>query len=152
MGHFRDTIHIDAPIDHVWEVFADTRRIPEYDVNMIEVKDYDERIDQVGAKFTSVVRVLGRKMNGTFETTKVERPHILEQKVTLPGGGHATASFTFVEADGGTDQTMVTDYELPFGMFSGVAEKFLANSIERDGHHTNENFKALCEASVPQLV
>lgn len=152
MGHLRNTIHIDAPIDHVWGVFSDTRRIPEWDASMIEVKDYDERIDEVGAKFTSVVRLMGRKLTGSFETTRVEKPNLLEQKVELPGGGHATAVFTFAESAGGTDQTMVIDYELPFGMFSGVAEKLLAGSVERDSRHSNENFKALCEATVPQLV
>jgi hypothetical protein len=34
-------------------------------------------------------------------------------------------------------------------MFAGVAEKLLAGSIERDNRHSNENFKALCEATVP---
>lgn len=150
MGHVRDTIHINAPVERVWNLYADPSRMPEWDTNTIEVRDFPERIDEVGAKFTSVVRVMGRKMTGSFETTRVEKPLILEQKVKLPGGGHATATLALTESGGGTDMTMTADYELPLGMFSGVAEKLLAGSIEQDTRHANENFKALCEATMPQ--
>ena len=149
MGHLRESFHIDAPIDRVWDLNADARRMPEWDVNTIEIRDAPERVDRVGAKFTTVVRVMGRRMTGTSETTKVERPHRLEQKIELPGGGHAEMTLTLAEAGGGTDETIEFDYKLPGGMFAGVAEKFLSGSIARDTRHSNENFKALCEAPVP---
>jgi len=149
MGHFRESFHIEAPIDHVWDLNADARRMPEWDVNTIEVQDCPERIDEVGAKYTTVARVMGRRLTGTNVTTKVERPHLLEQKIELPGGGHAEFTLKLVEAGGGTDESMEFDYKLPGGMFAGVAEKLLAGSIERDARHSNENFKALCEATVP---
>lgn len=149
MGHLRESFHIDAPIDHVWDLNADCRRMPEWDVNTIEVKDCPDRIDRVGAKYTSVSRVMGRNLTGTSETTKVDKPRLLEQKVALPGGGHATITVTFAEAGGGTDETITVDYELPGGLFAGVAERLLSGSIQRDIRHSNENFKALCEATVP---
>jgi uncharacterized protein YndB with AHSA1/START domain len=149
MGHFRERFHIDAPIDHVWDLNADARRMPEWDVNTIEVQDAPERIDEVGARYTTVARVMGRRLTGTNVTTKVERPHLLEQRIELPGGGHAEFTLTLVEANGGTDETIQFDYKLPGGMFAGVAEKLLSSSIERDARHSNENFKALCEATVP---
>ena len=152
MGHLSETMHINAPIDHVWDLNADARRMPEWDVNTIDVKDCPERVDWVGATYTSVVRVMGRQLTGTFETTKVEKPYRFEQKVALPGGGHGSAIITFVEAGGGTDETLIMDYELPFGVFTGVAEKLLSGSIQRDFRHSNENFKALCEATVPLPV
>lgn len=150
MGHFQETIHIAAPIGHVWELNADARRIPEWDANTIEVRDFPERIDHVGAKFISVWRVMGRQLTGTSETTKVEKPHRLEQAITMPGGGRASIAIDFEEADGGTNETLVADYELPFGFLSGVAEKVLSGAIQRDFRHSNENFKALCEATIPQ--
>jgi uncharacterized membrane protein len=88
-------------------------------------------------------------MTGTNETTKVERPHLFEQKIELPGGGHAKITIELAESGGGTDQTMTIDYQLPGGLFAGVAEKLLSGSIERDIRHSNENFKALCEATIP---
>jgi len=152
MGHIRQSFHIDAPIGHVWDMNADVRRMPEWDVNTIEIRDAPERMDLVGAKCTTVVRVLGRTMTGTVETTKVERPHLFEQKIGLPGGGRAEVTVTFVEAGGATEETIEFEYKLPGGMFAGVAERLLSGSIERDSRHSNENFKALCEATVPQPV
>jgi hypothetical protein len=39
---------------------------------------------------------------------------------------------------------------LPGGFFGGIADKvFIERQIERDIKHSNENFKALCEAKVP---
>lgn len=152
MGHIHDTVHIAAPIEHVWDLNADARRMPEWDVNTLEVRDCPDRIDWVGAKFTSVSRVMGRQLNGTSETTRVEKPSRLEQQIALPGGGRASVTMTFEATAGGTDETISIDYELPGGLFAGVAEKLLAGSIERDFHHGNENFKALCEATVGQPV
>lgn len=150
MGHLRETIHIAAPVDQVWDLGADARRMTEWDVNTLEVRDCPDRIDWVGAKFTSVSRVMGRQLTTTSETTKVVKPSFLEQQIVLPGGGHASASMTFEVTATGTDETISIDYELPGGLFAGVAEKLLASSIERDFRHGNENFKALCEAAVPQ--
>ena len=101
MGHLRLSEHIDAPIDHVWEINASCERLPEWNVSMVEVKDCQ------GA---------------------------------------------YTEARGGTDATVELEYELPMGMFAGVAEKLLGGSIERDLRHSMENFKVLCEATIPAHV
>lgn len=149
MGHFSETIHIAAPIDRAWDLNADCRRIPEWVVNTIEVRDCPDRLDRIGATYASVSRIMGRQMAATFTTTKVERPHLLEQKAELPGGGHGTLTVTFTEAGGGTDVEVTLDYVLSGGLFAGVAEKLLSGSIQRDMRHSNENFKALCEAEIP---
>jgi uncharacterized membrane protein len=50
----------------------------------------------------------------------------------------------------GTDISFEMDYELPGGFIGGIAVKlFMERQIERDIKHSNENFKALCEAKVP---
>ena len=152
MGHLRFSEHIDAPIDHVWEVLASCERLPEWNVNVVEVKDCQGRLDRVGTRVTTVVRVLGRKIEGTQETTKADKPHAYALKLSGAGGAKATLDQTFTEADGGTDATVEVEYELPMGLFAGVAEKLLAGSIERDGRHSMENLKALCEATVPAHV
>jgi uncharacterized protein YndB with AHSA1/START domain len=67
MGHLSESIHIAAPIDYVWDLNVDCRRMPEWNVNTTEVQDCPERVDEVGAKLTSVSRVMGRHMTGTTE-------------------------------------------------------------------------------------
>lgn len=48
MGHVRLSEHIDAPIDHVWDINASCERLPEWNVNVVEVKDCQGRLDRVG--------------------------------------------------------------------------------------------------------
>ncbi len=149
MGHVRLSQHINAPIDQVWELIASCERLPEWNVNIVEVKDCPGRLDRIGARFTPVARVFGRKLEGSQETTRADKPHALALKLSGAGGLKATVEQTFSEAGGGTDATIEAEYELPMGLFAGVAEKLLGGSVERDLRHSMENFKALCEATVP---
>jgi uncharacterized membrane protein len=152
MGHLRLAEHINAPIDHVWELNASCERIPEWSVTVVEVKDCPGRLDRVGARATVVARVFGRRIEGSQETTKADKPHAFALKLVGAGGAKGTVDGTFSEAGGGTDATLELEYELPMGMFAGVAEKLLGGSIERDLRHSMENFRALCEATVPAHV
>ena len=152
MGHLRLSEHINAPIDHVWEINASCERLPEWNVVIVDVKDCPDRLDRVGAKATTVARIFGRKIEGTQETTKADKPHAFALKLVGAGGARGTVDVTYAEARGGTDATLELEYELPMGMFAGVAEKLLGGSIERDLRHSMENFKALCESTIPARV
>ena len=152
MGHIRLTDHINAPIDQVWELNASCERLPEWNVNIVEVKDCPDRLDRVGARATTVARIFGRKIEGTQETTRADRPHSYALKFSGAGGVKGTVDITLTEARGGTDGTIEVDYDLPMGLFAGVAEKLLGGSIERDLRHSMENFKALCESTIPAHV
>jgi uncharacterized membrane protein len=147
MGHVSTRFHIDAPLDHVWSVVADCSRIQEWNVSFVEVRDCPDRLDRVGARYTGVARVMGRRVEGPWETIRVEAPKLIESQGSGPGGARATSMVTASEANGGTDIALEFDYELPGGMFSGVMERLAAGAIERDLRHSNDNFKALCEAT-----
>jgi uncharacterized membrane protein len=150
MGHARITGHVNAPINHVWDVNASCERLPEWNVNVIEVRDCPGgRVDRVGTKVTTVSRVMGRKIDGTAETIRADRPTAFAQRLTGAGGAQGTVQVTYQEAGGGTDVTVEFDYSLPGGMFAGIAEKLVGGSIERDLRHSMENFKELAEATVP---
>jgi uncharacterized membrane protein len=152
MGHVRLSEHINAPIDHVWEINASCERLPEWNVVVVEMKDCPGRLDQAGARATGVGRVFGRRIETSQETTKADKPHAYGLKLSGAGGAKATLDQTFTEADGGTDTTVDVEYELPMGLFAGVAEKLVGGSVERDLRHSMENFKALCEATVTAHV
>jgi uncharacterized membrane protein len=150
MGHARVTDHVNAPIDHVWDINASCERWPEWNVNIIEVKDCPGgRLDRVGSKVTTITRVMGRKIEGTAETTRADKPTAYAQRFAGAGGARGTVEITYQEARGGTDVTVELDYNLPGGLFAGVAEKLLGGSIARDLRHSMDNFKELAEATVP---
>ena len=152
MGHVRLSEHINAPIDHVWELNASCERLPEWNVNVVEVKDCPGRLDRVGAKATTVARIFGRRIEGTQETTKADKPHTYALKFSGAGGLTGSVTITNTEAGGGTDGTIEVEYDLPKSLFAGVAEKVLGGFLERDLRHSIENFKALCEATIPARV
>jgi uncharacterized membrane protein len=152
MGHVRLTDHINAPVDHVWDITVSCDRLPEWNVNIVEVQDCPGRLDHVGAKATTMARVMGRKLEGHVETIRADRPRLFEQKFEGAGGLKGSVSTAFADASGGTDVAVEFDYDFPMGFFGGIAEKLLGGSIERDLHHSMENFKELCEATVPSRV
>ncbi len=147
MGHVRETIHIDAPPDLVWAIGADASRFPEWETNAIESKGTSEKLDHVGAKYTSVGRIAGRRLEGTFEVTKVDKPRMIHLTGTSKGGGGGTATIHLDPTATGTEYTMELDYELPGGILGGVVDRMFAErTVERDLRHSLDNLKALCEA------
>jgi uncharacterized membrane protein len=147
MGHVSIRIHIDAPVEHVWDTAADCSRIVDWNVTFVEVRECQGRIDHVGARYSAVSRILGRNFSGDWETTRVERPGLIETRGTTPGGGHATVITTMQEADGGTDVGIELEHQLPGGVFGDVLERLAGGAVERDLRTSSENFKALCEAT-----
>jgi uncharacterized membrane protein len=149
MGHVRQTGHIDASPDKAFALAIDAARIPEWNSSVVEVKEINGSLDQVGSSYVSVLKLGGRPLESRWEVSRVESPGALEFTGTAPGGGRATAKNRFESAGGGTDLTIEVDYELPGGFVGGLADKlFVERSIERDVKHSVENFKAICEAEV----
>jgi uncharacterized membrane protein len=152
MGHVRLNEHINAPVDHVWDMNVSCEWLAEWNVNIVEVKDCPGRLDTVGAKATTIGRVMGRKVEGQTETIRAEKPQILDERLTGSGGIVGSINTSFAAAGGGTDVTVEVDYNFPAGFFGGIAEKLLGGSLERDARHSMENFKELCEATAPARV
>ena len=149
MGHVLQTGRIDASPDKAFALAIDAARIPEWNSSVIEVKEITGSLDQVGSGYVSVLKLGGRRLDGRWEVSRVEAPHVLEFTGTAPGGGRATAKNRFEPAGGGTDITIEIDYELPGGFVGGMADRlFVERAIERDVKHSIENFKAICEAEV----
>jgi uncharacterized membrane protein len=146
MPQVREQIRIDAPVDRIWAIGADAGRIPEWQTNVVAIKEVTGPIDQVGTRYTAVNRLLGREIEGQWEITRAEYARALEIKGTAPGGGRAVQRVTYRPAGGGTDVTVELDYELPGGFLGQFANRlFVERAVQRDIQHSLENFKALCE-------
>jgi uncharacterized membrane protein len=153
MGHIRISAHCEAPIEQVFELALDVKRIPEWDPFFHEIKNISGPPGQVGTSFDTVMKVLGRPIEGHMQVTEVERPRLVTLVGVAPGGGKLTWTTRFTPAGTGTDSENEVDYELPAGFLGEMADKLFAErAIERDMKHSTENFKALVEAKVPQLA
>lgn len=153
MGHIRISSHYDALIEHVFELALDAKRLPEWDPFFHEVKNISGPPGQVGSSFDTVMKVLGRPIEGHIEVTELERPRLVTLVGSAPGGGKLTWTTRYTPAGTGTDSETEVDYELPAGFLGEMADKLFAErAIEREMKHSTENFKALVEAKVPQLA
>ena len=149
MGHVLQSGHIDAPPDKAFALAIDATRTAEWNSSVVETKDITGSLDRVGASYVAVLKLGGRRLEGRWEVSKVEKPRLLEITGTVPGGGRATATNRFEPAGAGTDVTIEVDYDLPGGFVGGMADKlFVERSIDRDVKHSVENFKEICEAEV----
>ena len=150
MGQVHTTSHVDVAPEQAFEFGAQAERMPEWNASIVEVKDVGGPLDTAGAGYTAVMKLGGRKLEGHWAVTRVEKPLFAELRGTAPGGGTATWITRYAPAAGGTDITIELDYELPGGFIGGLADKlFVERAIERDLRHSSENFKAIVEAEAP---
>jgi uncharacterized membrane protein len=149
MTHVRITEHFDAPIDRVFELGIDLKRYPEWNVSFSQIKEVTGPPDQVGTKFISVMKVLGRQIEGQGEIVQIDRPQLLKISSTGPEGASLIATYRLTTVGTGTDFETEIDYELPAGVLGQIADKlFMERAVERDLRHSLENFKALVETNV----
>jgi uncharacterized membrane protein len=146
MAEVQHEFRADSPTDRVWAVAIDANRIPQWQANVVEVRDMTGRLDQVGSRYSSVNRLAGRTIEGAREVTRVEAGRLVEVTCTAPGGGQAVNRVTFTAHAGATDVSIEFQYELPAGFLGQFANRlFVERALRRDIRHSSENFKALCE-------
>jgi len=153
MTHVRTSAHLDAPIDRVFELATDYKRYPEWNVNYVEVPEVLGPAHKAGTRIRSTMKLLDRKLEGWAEITEIDQPKFIKLTGTSNEGGKLIAEYRFTPAGTTTDVTAEVEYELPAGPFGKIFDRlFIERTVERDLHHSMENFKALVEASVPVLA
>lgn len=153
MTNVRMTMHFDAPIERVFDLGIDYGRYPEWNVTYTEIKQVTGPVDKVGTKIHSVMKILGRTMEGWGEIVEIDRPRYIKISGTGPQGGKLTSTQRLTPVGSGTDLEFEAEYELPAGFLGHIADKlFVEKAVERDLHHSMENFKALVEAKQPVVV
>jgi uncharacterized membrane protein len=152
MSHVRMTAHFEAPIEQVFALAIDNRRLPEWNVNYDQAPEADGPVDKVGTHVHGTIKLLGQKMEGTGEVVEVDPPRLYRTEA-IDADRKLAITYRFTPAGGGTDAELVSDYEVPAGVFGKVVDKlFIERSVERDLRHSMENFKALVEAKVPLMA
>ena len=153
MTHLRITAQYEAPIERVFELVTDFAHYPEWNVTYTEIKEIVGPPTQVGTKVYSVMRLLGRTMEGWGEIVEVDPPKLLKTTGTSTQGGKLEYVLRLTPLAKGTEVLLEVDYELPASIFGKIADKlFIERAVERDLRHSLENFKAFIEAKEPVLV
>jgi uncharacterized membrane protein len=145
MQHMQDSIHIDAPIEHVWAFALDTSHWPDWQPRM-KSSDFSGPLDQVGTTYVQVGRILGYEMKFTNEVVEVVPQRLYHERTDM---GPMDTYLRFEPEGGGTLLTMESDYEMP-GRLPGFVKDLMSRSwIERQTRQMLQDLKALAEATVP---
>lgn len=124
MATIEHTDEVECPIDLVWDVWSDVRRLPELSKSTTEVLDAPERLTEVGQTFCQVARAAGASAAVEWTVVAIEaRDHLVIEG--SPGYGVRISITEAVEAltPDRTRVTLTTAYHLPFGPLGRVVSK-----------------------------
>jgi uncharacterized membrane protein len=121
MIEIKRSIHIEAPVEKVFQYASDYRKWPEYYEGISEIKAITETTRGDGAKFVYKAKVMGMKVTvGTeFQQFKENEGWIGK---SFKGVDHQT-TWNFKESGGGTEFTHGLNSTLPWYMGGRVFEK-----------------------------
>lgn len=74
MGIIHLNFHINDPIEHVAMLYQQIERIPEWQYDILEVKDIDSPLNRVGASYTMVYWRMGRRLEQRMVVTQYDPP------------------------------------------------------------------------------
>ena len=136
------SMDIDRAVGEVFAYVVDPYNAPMWRSAIIEVKHADP--PGVGAKWTGIVKFLGRRSESTSEITEYEPNRKVVESGRAPFISQVTLSLLFSPRDAGTRLDAVLDAE-PGGIFR-VAEPLLAAKGKKQLTANLFRLKGLLEA------
>lgn len=133
MFDFKKSVQINRSPDEVFEFMSDPSNDPKWRDSAVSSEWISEGPTQVGSRFKSVDRILGREIEAISEVTKWNPPHRYGQK-SAEGPVPFELDITLEPDDGGTRVTLVGQAEMGgfFKIAEGLAGRQLEKQIEKD--------------------
>jgi uncharacterized membrane protein len=139
MPKIEHSLEVACPIDVVWDIWSDVRRLPELSKSTAAVHDAPERLTAVGQTFRQSVVAAGRHVETEWRVTDIVGVPVRGTHVTLVESVRATAPER-------TCCTMTIDYRLPFGPFGRLAGKLGIEALaNREAHEVLQGVVRLAE-------
>lgn len=141
VGH---SIHVDVPVDEVFEYLDDPHNHREVTPSLASV-DNVERLENGGKRVDHTYTMAGVSLEGAL----VEREHVENERMVFEMVGDLTGTITIETepADGGTELRYSAEYELPGRVLGKVAEPFVRRYNKRELRSTLENTKVRLEST-----
>ncbi len=140
-------IEINAPVDAVWAVLEDVRRMPELSPSTDSV-NAPPRLTRAGEQFEQVVRLAGKRFRSTWTVTHLAPGRELAiAGSVLPGVRYEMTETLRRMADDRTELQLTMRWKLPFGPLGRLAGKLGAERRALDeARAVLDGVKRLAEA------
>ena len=140
------SIVINAPVEKIFKIEDDPRRLPEYLPGIVEVTDYDRTPDRIGERSRYVYKAMGMRFEG--RATLKEREENKRLVSALEGGIEGTQTNTYEPEGDATKVTWRLEYTMKGGILGSIINKlFVEGQNEKNAERGLENLKGLCESS-----
>lgn len=142
------SIDIAAPVERVWNLLEDVRRLPEYSQSTDQVRDAPERLTAVGQEYVQVGRMLGIRLTSRWRVVAIEPGRMLSSEGTLMAGVRYTLTqrLESVPRDG-TRLSIEIDYTVPGGRLGKLAARAGAESrAASEAQEVLDGIRAAAEA------
>ncbi len=143
MAHIEKSIHIDAPLEAVFEYTAMIASIPEWYTSMLEVRNATRPRAETGVTYDWTFKMAGTHFDGKTEYLEVLPNERARNK--SEAGIPAKWEWRYARDGAGTRVTATVDYTVPGKLLGKIADKlFIERLNERDLEHALANLKAHC--------
>ena len=143
MAKLETSIVINRPVEEVFAFLSDYENLPKWSSVSDEVKKTSAGPIDVGTTYRTVVKFLGRRLEGESEVTEYEPNRSCAHKAKS-GPFPVENQTTFERVEGGTRVSFITEAE-PGGFFK-LAEPLLVSMLKRQFEGDFTNLKELMEA------
>jgi uncharacterized protein YndB with AHSA1/START domain len=132
MSRIQGSVHIDAPIERVFDVAVDLTLLPRYMGSVKEVSPPSGPMDAVGTTYTFRTVTFGRSSRGTIEVLEARRPAFLRTVTRYDNGIRVTWSQALTPAASGTDEVDEIDVEVPRGVVGRLLEPLVIRQMQKE--------------------
>jgi uncharacterized protein YndB with AHSA1/START domain len=139
---------IRRPVEEVFAYATDPAKTPEWKTSVLESRADPPGPIRVGSKIHTVMRFLGRRIDGTAEVTELVPNRKLVQKTNSPFPVEVTCLAEPTSAGTKVTATAVAE---PGGFFK-MAEPVLVRIAKKQGQAELQTMKGLLEAREPAKV
>lgn len=137
-----ESADIRAPIERVFQVLTDPTRTPEWNPNILEVREVHLPLE-VGSTWQQTAIAAGRTLNLMCRVVRFEPPYFGEIEVS---GDQRGRLWTRCEpGDGVTHVTQGIEFEVPGGMLGRVMGGMARGMMERELEQTMQRQRAYLE-------
>ncbi len=145
MATITKTIDINAPVEKVFEILTDPKRVPEFAPGVTSVEDIRQSEQHIGDSFKATYAVLGLHFPMTFTATEYEQPTKLSNR--FEGGMKGTWTWILEPRGNGTHLTTAMEYEMAGGFLGKAINSVLVERMnEKNAERLLENLKLVSEA------